>query len=511
MNDTIIGSKTHSLKRNNMTKYTFSKKRLHARKEPKFAGLTYLKSKASFWIAAFALIAFVTGNMIGQHGMYAFLSSVVGEFDSTMLTYSGTVSPLQYVPDYQCWAQYGGNVEQGHTYRELPEKCKVALPKYDITSTFSGSPAAQTTYSVPYMGGYDADTEGKGSHLAVDIRAPQGTPVFAVMDGMVTNVKEDKGGFGYFIVIKHYAPDPENASVKIDLFSAYAHLSAQFVQEGQLVKKNELIGAVGMTGNASGPHLHFQIDRTADWHPFWPFTSAEAKKANLTFMQAINTGLNQQKAYQYTINPMMYVQTHEADTKNVIQASSTPASTQPQTSVPQIPAVNRTPTDRRRSERLARLQARMRAVDNANASTSRSVQNLQATAQTDTEIAPIPASASTQASMPSVVSSSTNDAAIRPVDIRFETDEQFSNGERKILTVRLLDATGNAIARPLLNAPIFLTTAYGQATFTREKLTAEDFVSGSATVYFTPTGSRTVVIKSLEFPTLSNPLRYARQ
>jgi len=58
---------------------------------------------------------------------------------------------------------------------------------------------------------------------------------------------------------------------------------------GQLVQEGDIIGQTGSTGNSIGEHLHFQIDRSeALFHPYWPFTFAQANTAGLGFFDAIN-------------------------------------------------------------------------------------------------------------------------------------------------------------------------------------------------------------------------------
>jgi len=89
----------------------------------------------------------------------------------------------------------------------------------------------------------------------------------------------------------------------------YSHLKSMVVNEGDIVRKGDLIGYSGISGNASTPHLHFQIDKdTAPWHLYWPFTSKEASDAGLTFTEAVNAGLNQDLAIANTINPLIYIQ-----------------------------------------------------------------------------------------------------------------------------------------------------------------------------------------------------------
>ncbi len=87
-------------------------------------------------------------------------------------------------------------------------------------------------------------------HRAVDIKAPAGTPIIAAAPGEVKQVGSG-GAYGKLVVIEHargYA-------------SAYAHLSAIQVTPGQKVNQGEQIGKCGRTGNASTPHLHYEVRR----------------------------------------------------------------------------------------------------------------------------------------------------------------------------------------------------------------------------------------------------------
>lgn len=86
-------------------------------------------------------------------------------------------------------------------------------------------------------------------HRAIDIAAPQGTPVTASDRGVVIRAGWNNQGYGRFVVIDH----------KIDYVTLYAHLDRIFVQEGEIVGQGQVIGTVGSTGNSTGPHLHFEI------------------------------------------------------------------------------------------------------------------------------------------------------------------------------------------------------------------------------------------------------------
>jgi murein DD-endopeptidase MepM/ murein hydrolase activator NlpD len=86
------------------------------------------------------------------------------------------------------------------------------------------------------------------AHLGVDYGAPTGTPVRTVGDGVV-EFAGWQNGFGNVVFIKHNGSDQ----------TVYAHLSRIDVRQGQAVQQGQRIGAVGATGWATGPHLHFEF------------------------------------------------------------------------------------------------------------------------------------------------------------------------------------------------------------------------------------------------------------
>ena len=89
---------------------------------------------------------------------------------------------------------------------------------------------------------------GSSNHQGIDIAAPAGTHVYAADGGEVIFTGWN-GGFGNLVKIRH-----DNGHV-----TYYAHLSSIDVATGQLVYRGQFIGRVGMTGTASGNHLHFEI------------------------------------------------------------------------------------------------------------------------------------------------------------------------------------------------------------------------------------------------------------
>ena len=95
-------------------------------------------------------------------------------------------------------------------------------------------------------------SKGRRKHLGIDIVAPKGTPVHAVLDGIVEVVSNGgKGfrGYGRVIIINH----------SDQLWTLYSHCSTMNVKVGQRVKRGDVIAAVGRTGRATTNHLHFEV------------------------------------------------------------------------------------------------------------------------------------------------------------------------------------------------------------------------------------------------------------
>lgn len=85
-------------------------------------------------------------------------------------------------------------------------------------------------------------------HKGVDMVTAKGTPVRTAANGKVVFAGRE-GAYGNVMVVDH-----ENGTS-----TYYAHLDKEFAKVGQEVKRGEIIGAVGSTGNASTPHLHYEV------------------------------------------------------------------------------------------------------------------------------------------------------------------------------------------------------------------------------------------------------------
>jgi len=294
------------------------------------------------------------------------------------------------------------------------------------------------------MGNYKLDgQEFAGSHLAVDIKIPSGTPVYAIANGVVVKALNQSSGFGYHVVLRHDdVPSTNNADIKTTYYSGYAHLSNYVVAEGDLVSKGQLIGSSGNSGTATTPHLHFQIDNDqAPWHMYWPFTSKDASDAGLNFWEGVSAGLGQERALATTINPLIYVQKYKNSSNNSTSAESS-------TSVTVAPAAVSTP-----------------------------VTVTPVVTATPTEPATIVA-------QPTV---SAKPAAVELAGFKFKHSDTFTVGNAVSIQVTALDNDGKAIADFSPNGEFSLKLENGGGTLSKSYLSSVDFRDGVAEFSVMPT------------------------
>lgn len=127
------------------------------------------------------------------------------------------------------------------------------LPTLKMTSPVPGARLTQEYGETAF-----AKKAYKGkSHNGIDFGAPIGTPVLASESGRVISVDDQdrfcrKGAYGKYVMIKH----PNG------LTTLYAHLSKYIVKEGDKIERGQVIGYIGKTGYATGPHLHFTVFAT---------------------------------------------------------------------------------------------------------------------------------------------------------------------------------------------------------------------------------------------------------
>jgi LysM repeat protein len=117
---------------------------------------------------------------------------------------------------------------------------------------------AEVAYYIAPLSHY-IKTQGIHGYNAVDLAAPIGTPIVASADGDVVVAKAGgwNGGYGSYVVISH-----DNGSQTL-----YGHMSKVATYDGAHVSQGQIIGYVGQSGEATGPHVHFEI-RNGIRNPF---------------------------------------------------------------------------------------------------------------------------------------------------------------------------------------------------------------------------------------------------
>ncbi|MFG2576855.1 M23 family metallopeptidase [Streptomyces sp. NPDC048481] len=116
-------------------------------------------------------------------------------------------------------------------------------------------PGHKVTFEFFERGDYAWKPDGHGRHTGQDFAADTGVPVVAVRAGTITWSNGGGGAYGQWIGLA-----ADNGHVY-----TYCHLSKRQVKAGQHVAAGQRLGAVGSTGNATGPHLHFEMSKGSAW------------------------------------------------------------------------------------------------------------------------------------------------------------------------------------------------------------------------------------------------------
>ena len=166
------------------------------------------------------------------------VSSFNGVTDSTIAVGSTVI-----IPDGEMQSTQSTILQQGKiTSKNLPPE-----PLHN-----ANGPDFDNYYATPIKIATACLSQGLHGYNAVDIAAPTYTPIYSTAAGSVIVAKSNgawNGGYGNYVVISH-----ANGTQTL-----YAHMKKVIVKSGDEVSQGEQIGMVGMTGEATGPHLHIEV------------------------------------------------------------------------------------------------------------------------------------------------------------------------------------------------------------------------------------------------------------
>ena len=158
------------------------------------------------------------------------------------------------------------------------------------TGTFGTAPDSKAAgWVFPVRGSYRISQYFGGAHMGIDVAASTGTPVVAAASGVVTCANPSNSYRYVSSKNKYYCNygcgTTNKAGIHVEikydngLSSEYAHMNSATVTKGSRVYAGQVIGSVGATGNATGPHLHFSVAKA---------TGATVWNGSQTFLNPMN-------------------------------------------------------------------------------------------------------------------------------------------------------------------------------------------------------------------------------
>ncbi len=164
-----------------------------------------------------------------------------GAQNSTAGATGGPFVPLPILSDGSPFASAAGRLQNAI---DTADKLRRVLPHVPLAAPLPGDPQVTSAFGPridPFLG-------RPALHTGVDLRDDYGAPVRATAAGTVTIAGPD-GGYGNMVEIDHGN----------GLATRYAHLSSVVVAPGQSITAGTILGHIGATGRATGPHLHYEV------------------------------------------------------------------------------------------------------------------------------------------------------------------------------------------------------------------------------------------------------------
>lgn len=189
---------------------------------------------------------------LGPHSMVVEARDAIGNVETVAATYEVVETAFEQGGFVQLTAKQTEARKDVEAIRKMREERDAAYRKDLPRPTWSGPftvPVAEANVSSPF-GRYRTYSDGRKSHhLGLDLEAERGVPVVAAADGLVL-VAHEQAIFGNVVVVNHGHR----------VATSYNHLDRIDVQEGEHVTAGQVVGALGSTGQSTGPHLHWGLE-----------------------------------------------------------------------------------------------------------------------------------------------------------------------------------------------------------------------------------------------------------
>jgi murein DD-endopeptidase MepM/ murein hydrolase activator NlpD len=216
------------------------------------------------------ILTFLAGMLLGAGGLFVYLRQIPHDAPSSV----AVIAPAVPAASVAAALPAAPVVSTDLTEADLPLRpTQQEIPVMNEVAS-DAAPNPSTKLLIPVEGiklaqlsdNFDQPRGKERHHEALDIMAPKGTKVLAAADGKVVKLFNSKPGG---LTVYQFDPTEKYAYY-------YAHLDryADGVKEGSVLKRGELVGYVGTTGNASpdAPHLHFAVVELTPKKEWWKGT-----------------------------------------------------------------------------------------------------------------------------------------------------------------------------------------------------------------------------------------------